>query len=271
MSLMPPNYSKTVVSIGISDNEGMPSWVGTGFFACKNVSKYKAQPFLITNKHVIEGLNGIVIRMINKDSGEIDSFNISLMDDAQIFQHPNDKVDIVAIKLNGSIIESQNLEFNYFDIEKDAYSSNDLRASGFTEGNIIYMLGYPMGLVNLDSNQPICRMGCVARMDEEQIQRDFNVLLDVQNFPGNSGSPIISKPEIVAIEGTQHLDRAALIGIIHSYIPYCENLLNTQTKQIVEIRSENSGIAKMHPVELIREVIDLAFSETNPEEEKGLV
>ena len=48
-----------------------------------------------------------------------------------------------------------------------------------------------------------------------------------------------------------------LLGIVHSYIPYQETLMNTQTKQVVEIRSENSGIAKVHPVELIREVVDL--------------
>ena len=32
-----------------------------------------------------------------------------------------------------------------------------------------------------------------------------------------------------------------------------------QTQNVVEIRSENSGIALMHPVEFIREVIDLFY------------
>lgn len=50
-----------------------------------------------------------------------------------------------------------------------------------------------------------------------------------------------------------------LIGIIHAYIPYQEKLVNTQTNNVVEIRSENSGIALMHPVEFIREVIDLFY------------
>lgn len=34
-------------------------------------------------------------------------------------------------------------------------------------------------------------------------------------------------------------------------------LVNQQTEEIVEIRSENSGLAWVHPVEQIREVVDL--------------
>ena len=46
------------------------------------------------------------------------------------------------------------------------------------------------------------------------------------------------------------------MGVVHSYIPYRENLISTQTKRIVEIREENSGIALMHPIEYIRDIID---------------
>lgn len=40
------------------------------------------------------------------------------------------------------------------------------------------------------------------------------------------------------------------------YIPYRENLINNQTQQVVEIRRENSGIALIHPVEFIRDIVD---------------
>ena len=46
------------------------------------------------------------------------------------------------------------------------------------------------------------------------------------------------------------------MGIVHSYIPYREKLINSQTNEVVEVRSENSGIANMHPVEYIRDIID---------------
>ena len=121
------------------------------------------------------------------------------------------------------------------------------------------MLGFPMGLVNEKSNLPLCRMGCIARMSETQIREQYNVLVDIQNFPGNSGSPIILRPELMSITGTQNFAKSVLVGIIHSYIPYKEELINRQTNQVVEIKSENSGIACLHPVEYIREVIDKIF------------
>ena len=119
------------------------------------------------------------------------------------------------------------------------------------------MLGYTMGLVNQSSSLPICRLGCIARISKEQVQEQHNILVDIQNFPGNSGSPIINRPEIVSIQGTKNLDRSVLIGIIHSYIPYEETLINSQTGRFVEVRSENSGLAYVHPVEYIREIIDI--------------
>ena len=47
-----------------------------------------------------------------------------------------------------------------------------------------------------------------------------------------------------------------MIGIVHGYIPYEEKLINAQTKKVVEVRSENSGIAVVNPVEYIKEVIE---------------
>ena len=93
----------------------------------------------------------------------------------------------------------------------------------------------------MHSTLPICRLGRVARMSKAQVDESYNVLVDIQNFPGNSGSPIVTRPEIVSIQGTKALNKSVLLGIIHSYIPYQESLMNTQTKKIVEIRSEIVG------------------------------
>ena len=139
-------------------------------------------------------------------------------------------------------------------------SSSEFISEGGGEGTYVYMLGYPMGLVDVESNHPICRCGCVARAYSKEIKRTHNLLLDIQNFPGNSGSPIISRPEIASIRDSKSLGKAMLIGIIHSYIPYQETLINSQTGKTVEIRSENSGIANAHPVEMIREVVELEMS-----------
>ena len=174
-------------------------------------------------------------------------------------QHPNSLIDIAVLPLSGEYITNNNLEFPAFDIDKNALTSKELRDNGVEEGSTIYMLGFPMGLVPKLSSHPICRLGCIARISEDQIQEQKNILIDIQNFPRNSGSPIINRPEILSIEGTKSLNQSVLVGIIHSYIPYTEQLRSTQTNEVVEIRRENSGLAYAHPVEFIREIIDIIY------------
>lgn len=85
-------------------------------------------------------------------------------------------------------------------------------------------------------------------MDKEEIRIEKRFLLDIQNFPGNSGSPIFCRGEIYSVNGSKPAQKTALIGIVNSYIPYQESLINSQINQIVEIRTKNSGIAIANPV-----------------------
>lgn len=261
MSLIPEVFIRAVASIGIRNN-GNIKWIGTGFFVNKPIDENKVQPFFITNKHVIAEKESVVIRMKKLSTDELVVIDMPLRDKGACLytNHPSPEIDIAAVLINGGYLGEHNLAYAGYDIFKNAKSSTELREAGCTEGNDVFMLGYPMGLVDVESNTPICRSGCLARMDCKEIERTKNMLVDVHNFPGNSGSPILMKPEMVAITGTKALSECVLAGIVHRYIPYQESLINSQTHQIVEIRSENSGIAKVHPVEFIREVVELEHS-----------
>lgn len=59
---------------------------------------------------------------------------------------------------------------------------------------------------------------------------------------------------MISVDGTS-FNQSVLLGIVHSYIPYQAYLEDRQTKRIVEVREENSGLANAHPVEFIREVV----------------
>ncbi len=260
MAIVPKEFMNSVVSIGIYNTENEILWIGTGFFAIRKIGDgTRGRPFLITNKHVVSGKSSLVIRMIEMDSGRLRNIDVPLYENGKPIYHlhQNEKIDISVIPLNGGFIEKNKLDFHAFDIDDNAMGSTELQNNGVDEGSLIHMLGFPMGLVIDNSSTPICRLGCIARMDESQIKSSFNILVDIQNFPGNSGSPIIYRPEAIAIQGTRNLMKSVLIGIVHSYIPYRESLINSQTHEIVEIRSENSGLALVHPVEYIKEIIDL--------------
>lgn len=267
MSIIPPGFFDCVVSIGVRVSAAEIAWTGTGFFVGRSSGQAnKVYPFLISNKHVFKDRETVVIRMKKKDKDELHEVDVPLRNDdgsVRYYIHEQDDVDIAVLPLVAKFIEENKLEFPCFDIDENAMTSIELRENGADEGTIIYMLGFPMGLVNVASNMPICRMGCIARMSNSQINEQHSMLVDIQNFPGNSGSPIVNRPSNIHIEGTSSLPRCVLVGIVHSYIPYQEQLMNTQTKKIVEIRSENSGIANVHPVEYIREIIDKIHPKVN--------
>lgn len=259
MAIIPRVYLNSVVSIGVRYDAKNIHWFGTGFFVGREVSKGKTVPFLITNKHVFKDKNSVVIRMQKKGCEDLEEVDILLLNEdksPRYVLHNMDDIDIAVLRINAKFIIDNKLDFPYIDIDHNAMTSSELRGNGAEEGSIVYMLGFPMGLVNISSNLPISRMGCISRMSENQIKEQHNILVDIQNFPGNSGSPIITRPEFVSVGGSPSLDKCVLVGIVHSYIPYQESLINSQTNKIVEIRSENSGIANVHPVEYIREVID---------------
>lgn len=262
MAIIPPLYINAVVSIGLKNDTPNHNtiWIGTGFFVMRKTDNQgNAFPYLVTNKHVLMGHETIVIMMQEIESGKIKEMKAELFDKDKnpLYRiHSNNSIDIAILPLNAQAIISNNLEFPAFDIDENAMSSKELIAKGVNEGSLLYMLGFPLGLVNKESKIPICRLGCVARISDEQIAESNNILVDIQNFPGNSGSPIISRPEFVSVANTPSFNKSVLMGIVHSYIPYQEKLINSQTKQVVEIKSENSGIANMHPVEFIRDIID---------------
>lgn len=251
-------FKNAVVPIGVRQQNDI-TWIGTGFLVVRRVSQDGVVPFLVTNRHVLEGQLSVVFSMkkIGTDDLEYLDVNCKNNTNTPLYRfHANPAIDIAVLCLNAEALVKINVEFPAFDIDKDAMTSAELRENGCDDGALVYMLGYTLGLVNAGSKVPLCRLGCVARMSEEQVSQQNNILVDIQNFPGNSGSPLITRPEFLTVDGHRPLGRCVLLGIVHSYLPYSDQLLSAQTHQVVEVRSENSGIANVHPVEFIRDIID---------------
>ena len=257
MAIIPESYLNATVAIGVADGD-VTSWIGTGFFVIRNLGEYGVgRPYLITNKHVFAGKHIVILRMTNQLTGELVNVPASLVDGEKSLYlvHPDPNIDVAVLPLNADFITGNNLAYSAFDIDCDAATSDQLRREGFDEGSFIYMLGFPLGLVNYRSLTPVCRMGCVSRIDQFQVAETGNYLIDMQNFPGNSGSPVVSRPELLSVGETKALPKSLLVGIVHSYIPYRVPLVDMQTGRTVEVREENSGLANVHPVEYIQQII----------------
>lgn len=265
MALLPEFFKDCVVAIGVEIDRGGTkdkTYIGTGFLVgyCTNPTEEDAKKqyeiYLITNKHVISDKKNILVKFNGKEGKITKDYNVTLIDDNGIKLYSCceiDNVDIVAISIAPQVLINDESVFAFFSLDVHALTTQQMQEQGIAEGDFIYILGYPMNMVQLEKNVPICRMGCISYISKilKYGIPDLNFLVDAQAFPGNSGGPVIIKPEAIAINGTKNIPRAALIGILHSYIPYVDNGISLQTRQIMQVHQENSGLTWVHPVDLI--------------------
>ena len=142
----------------------------------------------------------------------------------------------------------------------DVGTPSDEEANHIAEGNGIFVLGFPLGLIGKERNYPIARYGIIARIQDWLQGDEKTFLIDSSVFPGNSGGPVILKPEGVAIKDTKPITHSLLIGMISSYIPSQDVAVSKQTGEPRIIFEENSGLAEVVPINLIKETLDLATS-----------
>lgn len=179
-------------------------------------------------------------------------------------EHP--EIDVAVIGLNAEVLEQQNINYQYFRSDFDTMNLEKMSQSGVSEGDFIYVLGFPMGIVDPDRQYVIARSGIIARIrDALEKQRD-DFLIDASVFPGNSGGPVIYKPEIISIQGTRSITQPGLIGIVSCYLSYKDTAVSQQTGSVRVVFEENSGLAVVIPVDFILETIDICFSKRNIKE-----
>ena len=142
----------------------------------------------------------------------------------------------------------------------DIGTSSDEEAHQIVEGNAVFVLGFPFGLVGKTRNYPIVRHGIIARIQDWVRGDESTFLIDSSIFPGNSGGPVALKPENVAIRGTNKITHSLLIGVISSYIASRDVAISSQTGEPKMIFQENSGLSEVIPVDIIKETLDFAVS-----------
>lgn len=272
MAIIPSFFMSAVVALGMALPDGKKHWIGTGFIVGR---KEKEAPglstyYIITNKHVVANQGQILVRF-NSLSGElIKDYTIDLHDtmgNNQYSAHPNENTDVIAVQIIPQKLIDDKSIWGAFDLDDHALTLERMKDTGVEEGSLVYALGFPMNLVD-PIKVPICRLGCISRVTDAFILKSGTptFLVDAQTFPGNSGGPIIYRPEETSITGTPTNTSANLIGILSAYIPYRDTLVSQQTNQPIMIREENSGLTIVHPVDRIKEVVELEWQRIEGQE-----
>jgi hypothetical protein len=113
-----------------------------------------------------------------------------------------------------------------------------------------------MNLAGVQKNYVIVRQGVIARIAEMLDGISNTFMIDTLVFPGNSGGPVVLKPEMFAIDGTKPQTNANLIGVVTSYRPYTDIAISPQTGRPRIVFEENSGLAEVLPIDYVDETIN---------------
>jgi S1-C subfamily serine protease len=279
MALIPSFFPDCVVAIGVEDSSGKRVWVASGFLygdyiADNKDGKKEYRVYLITNRHVFENMQLVYLRFNPKTNEPAREYKLNLLDKNNTpkwFSHPDAEVDVAIIPINIKLLREHAIQAAYFQSSQNVANVDKLNDLGITEGDFVYVFGFPMGLVGGERNAVIVRSGSIARIRDALAKNNQEYLIDAFVFPGNSGGPVVSKPEVVAIQNTKSQSAAYLIGIVKSYVPYQDVAISLQTKKPRVIFEENSGLAAVHPIDFVQETIKgyLKLFEVNKEEKKS--
>jgi hypothetical protein len=172
------------------------------------------------------------------------------------FFHPDNKVDVAIVRINFNELINKGFDVTFLAEDLNAANSKKILELGTSAGDGIFVLGFPMNLAGKERSYVIVRQGVIARIAELAEHASATFMIDAFVFPGNSGGPVILKPEIASIQGTKSNNSALLIGMILSYQPYNDIAVSAQTKQLRVVFQENSGLAEVLPIDRVDEAIE---------------
>ncbi len=269
MALIPPAFLDSVTAIGFRDQKNQIAFGATGFLFGK-MTKASAKPgeneyhiYLVTNRHVFEDQRNAVLRFNPVAGAPAKTYDISLVDPkgGPLWSvHPKPDIDAAAIPINIQLLQQEGIQFNFFRGDDNILNREDAAAAGISEGDGVFVLGFPLGDVGKERNYVVVRHGIIARIRDALAKTSDIIVIDATVFPGNSGGPVLTRPEAVAITGTKAFTKSSLLGMVSSYIPYQDVAYSVQTKRPRITFEENTGLAQVVPMDLIVQVVDQAHT-----------
>ena len=275
MSLLPRGYLDTTVAIESARADGEAiryRTIGTGFFigldygdrSSSSAENYRL--FLVTNRHVLADRGDLLIR-VNTREGAARRVRLPLTggESRGWAVHPDERVDVAVVLINARVLLEAGIELGYFRPTDMAFVST-MKELDIGPGEELFVLGFPMGMSGVERNYVIARSGMIARLDDEMLTASRTFLIDAAVFPGNSGGPVIVKPNSDSLAGRRPIDQAYLIGMVRSYLPYEEIAYSLQTEPPTPrmVFTENSGLADVIPMDCVKEAADLLASRRRP-------
>lgn len=199
--------------------------VGSGFFySLLSDDGKKRIPFIVTNKHVIDGATEVIIYLhtIDKATGKKETHTNLTIGDVknQFIHHPDADVDLCAIPVGAlfNAMVNTGKEPNFFDFNNKSCYENYISENTLGGIEEVYMTGYPNGIWDSKNNKPITRKGITATSIKSDWQGKKEFLIDISCFPGSSGSPVYIYNDGTFMNGDSIVagTRLILLGVLYA-------------------------------------------------------
>jgi hypothetical protein len=211
-------------SIKIETRYADGAGAGTGFFFSYDHNDLH-YPFIVTNKHVVEGGIGghLIFTKQGKDGEPLlgEGFLSDIDQEAwqsMWFGHPDPEIDIAVFPLLPIYNHAKNLGVDLFFSHLN--STNIPSDEQLSELNVleeITFVGYPNGLWDSKNLIPITRRGTTATPLTLDFEGEPKFLIDASVFGGSSGSPvyIANHGTFTLRNGTTHVgSRFYFLGVV---------------------------------------------------------
>jgi len=253
MALIPPQYLKSVVALGAVGEADERLWIASGFHYFHRVAdnddgEPRYQPFLVTNRHVVDRDGSLLVRVNPLATGAAREYEVPA-GIGHWTPHPDPGIDVAVTPVNTDLIQQEGLDVYFIQSDTDCAMVERMRDEGVTEGDLIYVLGFPMGLVGGERDAVIARLGCIARVRDLLDGVVNSYIIDGSVFPGNSGGPVLLRPESYAVSGTPAVATAYAIGVVSGFLHYPDVAVSQQSGRPRVVFEENSGLGVVFPMD----------------------
>lgn len=167
--------------------------VGTGFFF-----QHKHKLFLVTNKHIVEGVSQGKFIVFEGKKGNND-WNLDPQNRLEVrfseknfVGHPDPKIDIAIADVSYGIDELIRKGYKPFwkNVVVENIPSKEEIQKFISPLEEIIFIGYPNGIWDSVNGLPVIRRGITATPYYIDFMDEKRFLVDASVFPGSSGSPV---------------------------------------------------------------------------------
>jgi len=218
--------------------------------------------FLVTNRHVAEIPSEHIRFNHPANRTTTVSWNATRITDWCF--HPNGlDVAVAVIDDQSPVLEGRSFERVEFFLAD--VSTTLVGGVQPTEGDGIFVIGFPLDLADVTLTMaPVVRHGVIARIQDYRQRVSDTFLIDAPAFPGNSGSPVVLRPEVTAVGDTQSNSMSLLAGLVSTRIRSRETAISERTGEPRVVFVEDTGLAVVVPVEAVQDTVVHAVSQILP-------